>query len=190
MRSYAEAIGLDGDEVMREFLERFPDPQDMKVVAGPGHAGPAKAGNDALAPAAFGPAAFGPAKAGHYVLRQRQEPVLRLTLADPRPPFWGGAVLSKMRARVAAGAWDAGTLLALGLAAYMVFGRFWMPLAIAALGYYVGGILILGNTPGVCLFAPRLRSEEAPLPVSAETDLFDELTSEPSVLLNLDRIRS
>ncbi|HEY7290616.1 MAG TPA: helix-turn-helix transcriptional regulator [Vicinamibacterales bacterium] len=26
IRSYAEAIGLDGDEIVREFVERFPDP--------------------------------------------------------------------------------------------------------------------------------------------------------------------
>src|SRR5580765_5520836 len=28
MRSYAEAIGLDSDSIVREFLERFPDPLD------------------------------------------------------------------------------------------------------------------------------------------------------------------
>jgi hypothetical protein len=31
---------------------------------------------------------------------------------------------------------------------------FWLPLAVATLGYYMLGILLLGNTPGVCLWAP------------------------------------
>ena len=42
----------------------------------------------------------------------------------------------------------------LGLAMYGVLGSFWMPLCIALVGYYAGGVLILGNTPGVCLCAP------------------------------------
>src|SRR5689334_10451366 len=33
IRSYAEAIGLDGDDVVREFLERYPDIQQLEAVA-------------------------------------------------------------------------------------------------------------------------------------------------------------
>jgi hypothetical protein len=174
IRSYAEAIGLDGDEIVREFVERFPDRHEPRILVGPGAGrllGPAGAGRDDSVPA------------------RDRDPVLRLTLADPRPPFWGGAILAKLRVRLAAAAWDAGTLLALGLAAFMVFDQFWLPLAIAALGYYAGGIVLLGNTPGVCLFAPRLNSEELSAGLS-EDDLFEQLTSEPTVLLNLDRISS
>ena len=32
--------------------------------------------------------------------------------------------------------------------------KFWLPLGVAMLAYYLGGILLLGNTPGVCLLAP------------------------------------
>jgi hypothetical protein len=38
----------------------------------------------------------------------------------------------------------------------MVCEKFWLPFGIAMIGYYVGGILLLGNTPGVCLLAPGL----------------------------------
>jgi hypothetical protein len=40
-----------------------------------------------------------------------------------------------------------------------------MPVALLALAYYGVGILVLGNTPGVCLFAPlstRDRPDELP----------------------------
>src|ERR1700682_4189644 len=78
MRSYAEAIGLDAEETVREFLERFPDPQ-MPVAAD-------TAPNGSLG--------TNPKKA------------LRLTLADPRPPFSGGRVLARASRRLAAAACD------------------------------------------------------------------------------------
>jgi cytoskeletal protein RodZ len=34
VRSYAEAVGLNADEVVREFAERFPDPTDEPAPAG------------------------------------------------------------------------------------------------------------------------------------------------------------
>jgi hypothetical protein len=37
---------------------------------------------------------------------------------------------------------------------FVALNRFWMPFAIATLAYYGGSILLLGNTPGVSLFAP------------------------------------
>ena len=33
VRAYAEAIGLDPDSVVREFVERYPDPLEVDVVA-------------------------------------------------------------------------------------------------------------------------------------------------------------
>src|SRR5260221_13952787 len=56
MRSYAGAIGLDVEETVREFLERFPDPQ-------------AEVGADSAANGS----------------QATNANVLRLTLADPRP---------------------------------------------------------------------------------------------------------
>jgi hypothetical protein len=59
-----------------------------------------------------------------------------------------------MRPRWAAVAWDVCVLLAVGLMLFVAFNRFWMPFAIATLAYYGASILVLGNTPGVSLFAP------------------------------------
>jgi transcriptional regulator with XRE-family HTH domain len=136
MRSYAEAIGLDADETLREFLERFPDPQGpvAGAVAGEGS----------------------PKTESKAVLRQTDpKTVLRLTLADSRAPFSGGRILARAGCRLAAAACDTTTTVALALTAFVFIDEFWAPLGVAMLCYYVGGILVLGNTPGVCLFAPR-----------------------------------
>ena len=138
IRAYAEAIGLDPDEIAREFLERFPDPVDLP-----------------FAPAAERRGA------------PSSEPVLRLNLADLETTR--SHPLLDMRPRWAAVGWDLCVLIAIGLMLFVAFNRFWMPLAIAALAYYGGSILLLGNTPGVSLFAPtvargghRPRSSGAP----------------------------
>jgi transcriptional regulator with XRE-family HTH domain len=134
MRSYAEAIGLDADETVREFLDRFPDPQ-VPVAA----------------------AADGSIKTNPQAVRRQIGPktVLRLTLADSPPPFSGGRILARASCRLAAVACDVGTTVALALTAFVFIDEFWAPLGVAMLCYYVGGILVLGNSPGVCLFAPR-----------------------------------
>ena len=164
MRSYAEAIGLDGDETVREFLELFPDPQ---VAASPGSR-----------------------DAGGPKRTNSPKTVLRLTLADSRAPFSAGRLLPGARHRLAAAAWDAGTMLAVALVAFILIGAFWASLAGVMLCYYVGGILVLGNTPGVCLFAPRSKSEAEPHDSNGADDVVGGLGSDPPVLLNLDRISS
>jgi transcriptional regulator with XRE-family HTH domain len=126
IRAYAEAIGLDPDEVMREFLERFPDPPDLPFQSPPPEARRIAA----------------------------NEPVLRLNLADLDVTSTRGKLLVGMRPRWAAVAWDVCVLLAVGLMLFVALNRFWMPFAIATLAYYGGSILLLGNTPGVSLFAP------------------------------------
>ena len=126
VRAYAQAIGLDPDEIAREFLERFPDPADM-------------------------PFEFPTPDARRT---HQNEAVLRLNLADLDSVSTRGRLLPTMRPRWAAAAWDVCVLLAIGLMFFVAFHRFWMPLAIATLFYYAAGILLLGNTPGVSLFAP------------------------------------
>jgi transcriptional regulator with XRE-family HTH domain len=127
MRCYAEAIGLDAEETVREFLERFPDPQATAEAEA------AANGSRGTNPTA----------------------VLRLKLADPPPPFSGGRILARAGRRLAAAACDAAMTVALALTAFVFIDKFWAPLGVAMLCYYVGAILVLGNTPGVCLFAPR-----------------------------------
>ena len=127
IRAYAKAIGLDPDETAREFHELFPDPDQVKPPTAP------------LFPATTPPA------------------VLRLTLADPGSPFSAGRLLPALRDRCAAIACDAGVVTAIAAAVFVASGVFWQPLSVAALAYYLGGILLLGNSPGVCLLAPAVR---------------------------------
>lgn len=149
MRAYAEAVGLDADATVREFLERFPDPSDPRpltpaVSPPPDHPVPTRPTPLPTASTAAAPAGAGP-----------RPGTLRLTLVETGLPFTGGRVLADARRRASAAAWDLGSLLAIALSAFVILDAFWMPFAVTALCYYVGGVLLLGNSPGVCLFAPR-----------------------------------
>jgi transcriptional regulator with XRE-family HTH domain len=126
IRAYAEAIGLDPDDLTREFLERFPDPPDLPFQS--------------------------PALDARRI--PSNEPVLRLNFADLDVPSTRGSLLLGMRPRWAAVAWDVCVLLAIGLMLFVAFNQFWMPFAIATLAYYGASLLVLGNTPGISLFAP------------------------------------
>lgn len=129
VRAYAQAIGLDGDAIVRECLERFPDPEELPFVAEP---------------------APPPAPA----LKAGAMPMLRVRVVDAVSAFRRGELLVAPRHRWAAVACDVGVLLAIALVVFIIVGRFWESLGVLAFGYYGGGILFLGNTPGVCLFAP------------------------------------
>jgi transcriptional regulator with XRE-family HTH domain len=129
VRAYAQGVGLDADAVMKAFLERFPDPSE-----------PAPPGNVDPAASASKPATI--------------DPVVRVTLPAAVTPFTGGRMLPGIRRRLSAAACDAGVVVAIATAMFIVFGRFWAPLSATMLSYYLGGILLLGNTPGVCLLAP------------------------------------
>jgi transcriptional regulator with XRE-family HTH domain len=135
IRAYAEAIGLDADETAREFLERFPDPNDP---------------NKRFAAAAVGDKASSPPLHGSA---PGSAAALRLTLADTGSAFSAGRLLASLRSRCVAIAYDTTIIVTLGLTIYLVLGTIWMPLCLALAGYYAGGILLLGNTPGVCLSA-------------------------------------
>lgn len=139
-RAYAAAIGLDPEPALREFLERFPDPAQPPRAATMTATLPPPAAADAAEP----------------------RPALRLMLADTRSSFMGGRLLST-RKRWAAAACDAAVLLVIAGAFLLALGEFWLPLSVTIAFYYLGAILILGNTPGVCLFAPRpARRTDAP----------------------------
>jgi transcriptional regulator with XRE-family HTH domain len=122
MRAYAQAIGLDPEATIREFLERFPDPDP-----------------DGLNPPQ--PAALPPSS-------------LRLTLADNGGGFSAGQILASARMRCLAIACDAAVIVTVGVAIGLVLKALWMPLCVVMIAYYAGGILLLGNTPGVRLCAP------------------------------------
>jgi transcriptional regulator with XRE-family HTH domain len=141
IRAYAEAVGADVEETVREFLERFPDPADAPLPDVP------VALAKSLTPGQGGDTA-GPR-------RDLAPASLRLTLVETGLPFAGGRLLADVRRRWSAAAWDAGSISAVALSIFIVIDSFWRPLGVVALCYYVGGILLLGNSPGVCLFAPR-----------------------------------
>jgi transcriptional regulator with XRE-family HTH domain len=152
VRSYAEAIGLDADDIVCEFLERHPDVQQLEAVA-----------------------AQIATNGGHP--KPHQKAVLRLTLADAPRPFSGGPLLTDVISRFKAVAWDAVATLALALTAYLVVGSFWTSLGVVMLCYYTGGILVLGNSPGVCLFAPRPHDDLPQSPTPADGGGLQDLTS-------------
>ena len=129
VRAYAQAVGLDPDETVREFLNRYPEPAD--VGADPQEQVVARVPSG-----------------GRY-------DGLRLTLGSAALRFAGCSLMSETRRRLAAIAFDAGALTVLGLGLFLALGRFWAPMAVSSSLYYFMGILALGNTPGVCLFAER-----------------------------------
>jgi transcriptional regulator with XRE-family HTH domain len=124
IRAYARAIGLDPEPIVREFAARFPEPDQAPPTAPAAH-----------------PAA------------PRPRTVLRLTLADSAGSRAGGDVVSELRRRSMAVAADVVVLGAIGGGLYAVIGALWAPLALAVVAYYLGGILLLGNSPGISLVA-------------------------------------
>ena len=130
IRAYAEAVGLDPDEILHEFLEYFPD------------AAPAAAVTDASGQPLPQAAASVNASA-----------MVRLRIDPASDVCRGGRLLSDARHRIRAIAADLGILGLISMGFWVALEDVWMPLAVAMAGYYSGGILILGNTPGVFLSA-------------------------------------
>lgn len=128
IRSYAQAIGLNPDAIVREFFEHFPEPAVRAEKASDAGARPAGSATTST--------------------------TLRLTMEDTRTWFAGGRLLNGPTRRWAAVGCDMTITVAIGLLMFAVVGAFWMPLAVSALTYYAVSIIVLGNTPGVCLLAP------------------------------------
>jgi hypothetical protein len=135
VRSYAAAIGLDPEEVVQEFVERFADPHEP-----------------AQPPAATG---------GVLSIREPRRAALRLTLAETGRPFSGGRLVRSYGRRLAAATVDGVAALAVGAILFLILDAFWMPTALFLAAYYFCGILVLGNTPGVCLLAPASHGDES-----------------------------
>jgi transcriptional regulator with XRE-family HTH domain len=132
MRAYAGAIGLDPDATVKEFLEHFPDPEEQH-----GHA---------TAPA--------------EKVAQKPEPhlhhhhhAMRVTAPAAGAWFTEGPLVKGVALRALAAAVDLFVLSVMGVALFAVLGMFWAPMWLATMAYYSVSILVLGNTPGVCLFA-------------------------------------
>ena len=159
IRAYASAIGLDPDATAREFLEEFPDPLDPPAAVDPTAATPA------IVPPTTSAAA--PAQPVTAVPAALPAAGVRVRVSDRGRRFVPGRLLTEMRQRAIAAACDGGVVLAMALCGFVVFEKFWLPLGVAMLAYYLGGILVLGNTPGVCLLAV---DPDAPAPYNQPAD--------------------
>jgi len=136
IRAYATSIGLDPEPVIREFTERFPEP-DAPLAGPPAPIAPSGTSSPTDLP------------------RDRKPPAVRVVVPETRAWFSPGELIRDARLRFFAVAVDAFVLSVMGLGLFAVLGLFWAPLALATAAYYFASILILGNTPGVCLFATR-----------------------------------
>ena len=125
-RAYVVAIGLDPEPAIKEFTERFPEAEEPTL---------AMVGAQESAP------------------NLASSSPLRLTLAEGGPFFTSGPVIRAIPTRLRAVAFDAFAVSVIALSLFLVYGTFWAPLGAAVAAYYFASILILGNTPGVCLFA-------------------------------------
>lgn len=153
VKSYASAIGLDPEETLQEFLARYPE---RPIISEPSESN-----------------GSGAASLPRRIAAQS----FRLTLADEHSWFVAGALLSSSRRRLLAAAWDVASPLLIAGLAYVAIGLFWIPLGVVMLSYFAGGILALGNTPGVCLFAPAARWSEPPAPPTPDAghlSMFEE----------------
>jgi transcriptional regulator with XRE-family HTH domain len=142
VKAYASAIGLDPEAVVREFLEAQADAASREAAAPPESA-------PSTAPAGFSR----PAWLASLLALLSLTPGLRLRVEDTARTFAKRHVISAVRSRWAAVSVDAAVILGTGIALFLFVGLFWMPLAIFMFCYYFGSILVVGNTPGVCLAA-------------------------------------
>ena len=156
VRSYAGTVGLDADETLAEFAECFPDSPGLATKNGA--APPSSSSSGKQSP-------------------RRSTAGLRLTLADSHYPFSGGRLLQGAGVRLRAVACDLATLASIGTAAFVAVHQFWLVLAVVAVAYYAGGILLLGSTPGVLLFARKAQDATPPRPIGAQLahSAFDDL---------------
>jgi transcriptional regulator with XRE-family HTH domain len=153
LRLYVEAIGLDPEPIVREFVELYPDP--LEAVPAVPEAPPRKMAllrTVRLLPVFKHklPRLGGRARQ----LMDAPPVVVKLTVSEAGTAFTKEKLLRDIRKRWAAVACDAGVSCGMALCMFTVLGHFWTPLSVSMLCYYGGGIVLLGNTPGVCLFAP------------------------------------
>lgn len=155
MRAYANAVGLDPEATVKEFQELFPDPFDQ----------PASGLERVESGAARAEVAVEPG-------------ALRLTLAD-EPRLSTRAAIDGLLGRwlrASAAVCDVAIVIGIAAAVFAAAGHFWTPFTIATVCYYFGGVLVIGNSPGVWLLAGGRgrRSPQEPIapavpPVAAET---------------------
>jgi hypothetical protein len=164
IRAYATAVGLDPESTLREFLERFPDPNDEWRVSDDGRTRPVPRISCGVPGEPFrltlADERFVPLSEGGRLLavplpsRGVLAEPLRLTLADePLLPI--ASYVRALRSpwpRVAAAACDLVVVFAIAATVFAVVGAFWTPFTVTTLCYYFASALIMGTTPAAWVF--------------------------------------
>jgi len=228
LRAYVQAIGLDPDPFLREFLERYPDPGEVvtpaSVVSARARAATPSAGE--RPPTRFG--AFWAAAVryrhtlnfgivdrlrsamatvrcvplasvgGSRLLRAISKPfvdaavrrdqgfhrlsqdtvrrtfqhvkpavVIKVSIVSDQSSFVRGKLLRDLRSRWAAVACDAAMLVLVALTMFLVLDSIRTSFAITTACYYLASVLVLGNTPGICLCAPLDRARRGVSPAQS-----------------------
>jgi transcriptional regulator with XRE-family HTH domain len=148
VRAYAEAIGIDPEPVVREFVARFPDPTEDTPPTPP-------------APAA-----------GAHQPDELFEP-LRLTLADSDSRLARHDVRATAggRQRAYSALCDLAVVTVAAVVGWMLAGLFWRPFTIATVCYYFGGIVLCGSSPATWLAERRFGRTRAPAAAPAIVQL-------------------
>jgi len=190
IRAYANAIGLDPESTVREFIERFPDPFDERhspvLEADYTGATPPQLRADqsgalrlTLAEERHGPVLETKYTSATPLQSQADESgALRLTLAD-EPLLSTNSFADPRRSwrmRASAAVHDLAIVIAIGAVVFAAAGLSWMAFTVATICYYFGSALV-GNSPGARLVAhggrkraPQQRVAPTPLPSGATTD--------------------
>jgi hypothetical protein len=98
-----------------------------------------------------------------------------MRVATPPAGAWfcEGPLVRGIGLRCFAAAVDIFVLAVMGVALYAVLGMFWAPMCLATVAYYSVSILLLGNTPGVCLFADPAKRGRIYLTLFGSRDVAD-----------------
>lgn len=153
IRAYAEAIGLNPDHVCREFLERFPEPSDgLGASAAAQSASVASARSSRLEPRIVFFEDAG------TIEEETTGPRLVLAEADGASPedadVPATSATSAASLRWRAAGVDLVAILGLAGLFSLAAGAFWTALAVTSLVYCFGGLLWLGQTPGMAWVGP------------------------------------
>ena len=223
VRAYAQAIGLDPDRIVAEFLEHFPDPGDTVTTASILSARAAAPSARERTPTrlsvlwraavghreAWNPRIVGLVRsavasirgarlagtgsrllssvstaiprsvlrcvravrgtsqdtAGRTARGPKPALVIKVRIASNQSSFARGRVIGDLRCRWAAAACDAGMLMFVAVAMFLTLNTFWTSFGISAVCYYLASVVILGNTPGICLCAPLDKARRGVGPV-------------------------
>jgi len=90
--------------------------------------------------------------------------LIKVRIASNQSTFARGKVVADLRHRWAAAACDAGMLMFVAVAMFLTLNSFWIAFAISAVCYYFASVVLLGNTPGICLCAPLDRAQRGVVP--------------------------